>query len=91
LQNIISSSTLDKTTTKDIDQNLKEEREHIEPWIRFADNITPSFLPYNIRSIYASMFAAIYGNSNAFEPIWFSPYVIYNIDCINIGNRSNKN
>jgi NTE family protein len=24
------------------------------------------------------MFAATYGNSNAFEPIWFSPYAIYN-------------
>ena len=48
-------------------------------WLTLADNITPSFLPNNIRSIFASMFAAIYGNSNAFEPIWFSlPYLIYN-------------
>jgi pyrroloquinoline-quinone synthase len=37
VQNIISSpSTLDKATSKGIYQNLKEEREHIEPWIRFA-------------------------------------------------------
>jgi NTE family protein len=47
-------------------------------WLTLAESITPSFLPDNIRSIYASMFAAIYGNSNAFEPIWFSPYTIYN-------------
>jgi pyrroloquinoline-quinone synthase len=40
VQNVISlSSTLDKATSKDIDQNLKEEREHIEPWIRFASAI----------------------------------------------------
>jgi pyrroloquinoline-quinone synthase len=41
VQNVISSSssTLDKATSKDIDQNLKEEREHIESWIRFASAI----------------------------------------------------
>jgi len=54
-----------------------QDLEHF--WLTLADNITPSFLPNNIRSIYASMFAAIYGNSNAFEPIWFTlPYPIYN-------------
>lgn len=46
-------------------------------WLTLADNITPSFLPDNVRCIYASMFAATYGNSNAFKPIWFSPYTIY--------------
>jgi NTE family protein len=46
-------------------------------WLTLAEDIIPSFLPDNIRSIYASMFAATYGNSNAFEPIWFSPYTIY--------------
>lgn len=35
-------------------------------WLTLADKITPSFLPDTIRSIYASMFAATYGNSNAF-------------------------
>jgi pyrroloquinoline-quinone synthase len=40
VQNIISSSsTLNAATSKDIDQNLKEEREHIEPWIRFTSAI----------------------------------------------------
>lgn len=47
-------------------------------WLTLADNITPSFFPDNVRSIYASVFAAFYGNSNAFEPIWFSPHAIYN-------------
>ena len=34
VQNIVSSSSLpvlNKSTSKDLDQNLKEEREHIEP------------------------------------------------------------
>lgn len=53
-----------------------QDLEHF--WLTLADNITPSFLPDNIRCIYASMFAAVYGNLNAFEPIWFSPYTIYN-------------
>jgi pyrroloquinoline-quinone synthase len=39
VQNIIFSSSLDKATSKDIDQNLKEERDHIELWIRFASAI----------------------------------------------------
>jgi pyrroloquinoline-quinone synthase len=45
VQNIVSScspsssSVLNKSTSKDIDQNLKEEREHIESWIRFASAI----------------------------------------------------
>ena len=39
VQNVVftsSSSTINKSRNKNIDQNLKEEREHIEPWIRFA-------------------------------------------------------
>ena len=41
VQNIVSSSSsvLNKTTSKDADQNLREERDHIEPWIRFAHAI----------------------------------------------------
>ena len=53
-----------------------QDLEHF--WLTLAQNTVPSFLPDNIRSICASMFAATYGNSNAFEPIWFSPYAIYN-------------
>jgi pyrroloquinoline-quinone synthase len=39
VQNIISSSTPDKTTRENINQNLREEHEHIESWIRFASAI----------------------------------------------------
>ena len=42
VQNIVSSSSssiLNKATSKDLDQNLREEREHIELWIRFAHAI----------------------------------------------------
>lgn len=68
----VNAAVIVGSNTNNPAQNL----EHF--WLTLADNITPSLLPDNIRSIYASMFAAIYGNSNAFEPIWFSPYVIYN-------------
>jgi NTE family protein len=47
-------------------------------WLTLAENITPTFLPDNIRSIYSSMFAAAYGNPNTFEPIWLSPYNSFN-------------
>ena len=53
-----------------------QDLEHF--WLTLAQNTVPSFLPDNIRSTYASMFAATYGNSNAFEPIWFSPCAVYN-------------
>jgi pyrroloquinoline-quinone synthase len=39
VQNVIFSSSLDKATSKDINQNLKEECEHIELWTRFASAI----------------------------------------------------
>jgi len=42
VQNIVSSSSssvLNEAAGKDVDQNLREEREHIEPWIRFAHAI----------------------------------------------------
>jgi pyrroloquinoline-quinone synthase len=41
VQNIVSSSSsiLNKATSRDLDQNLREEREHVEPWIRFAHAI----------------------------------------------------
>ena len=35
----ISSFTTDKAIKETMDQNLKEEYEHIEPWIRFANAI----------------------------------------------------
>src|SRR5437763_7654059 len=35
----ISSVTTEKSIKKAMDQNLKEEYEHIEPWIRFANAI----------------------------------------------------
>src|SRR5918912_535709 len=43
VQNIISSSSssyvLNKATSQGLDQNLREELEHVEPWIKFAHAI----------------------------------------------------
>lgn len=44
-----------------------------EFWLTMSENIIPSFLPDDIRSIFSSMFASYYGNKNAFEPVWYSP------------------
>ena len=44
-----------------------------EFWLAISENIIPSFLSDNIRSIFSSMFASFYGNKNAFEPVWYSP------------------
>ena len=47
-------------------------------WLTLAENVTPSFLPDNMRSIFSSFFAALYGNRNAFEPVWNSPTLFSN-------------
>jgi NTE family protein len=39
-------------------------------WFLMAERITPSFLDNNVRAIFSSMFASLYGNKNAFEPVW---------------------
>ncbi len=43
-----------------------------EFWLAISQNIFPSLLPDDIRSVFSSMFASYYGNKNAFEPIWYS-------------------
>jgi NTE family protein len=39
-------------------------------WLDIAEKVTPSVLPDNIRCKVASTYAATYGNSKAFEPLW---------------------
>ena len=41
-------------------------------WLDISEKITPSVLPDNLRSTLSSMHAATYGNTRAFEPIWFT-------------------
>jgi NTE family protein len=43
-----------------------------EFWFTLAEHITPSFLADNVRSIFSSMLASLYGNKNVFEPVWYS-------------------
>jgi NTE family protein len=47
-------------------------------WLDIAEKITPSVLPDNVRCKVSSMYAATYGNSEAFEPLWFTPTIISN-------------
>ena len=47
-------------------------------WLTLAENVTPFFLPDHIRSVYSSIFASLYGNKNAFEPVRHSPTTFFN-------------
>jgi len=38
-----------------------------------ADNLTPAFLPFKIRSLVSSVNTFIFGHPNALIPIWFYP------------------
>jgi len=39
-------------------------------WLTLAETVTPPFLPQQIREIASSFYAAVWGNPNAFYPIW---------------------
>lgn len=41
-------------------------------WLDIAETITLSSLPDSLRSVASSSYAAIYGNTKAFAPIWFN-------------------
>lgn len=43
-------------------------------WLSVAENITPSFIPDNIRPSLSVIYGSIYGNRNVFEPKWIFPY-----------------
>jgi NTE family protein len=47
-------------------------------WFTLAERITPSFFADNVRSIFSSMFASLYGNKNVFEPVWSYPTSLFN-------------
>lgn len=44
-----------------------------EFWISLAHTTTSPFLPERMRMISSSIYSAIWGNSNAFAPLWFKP------------------
>lgn len=44
-------------------------------WMNVAENVTPPFLPDNLRAIMSSFVGAFYGNPNMFSPIWLQPAI----------------
>lgn len=45
-------------------------------WFTLAETVTPFYLPEKMRQIAASSYSAIWGNPNAFVPVWFGPSVV---------------
>lgn len=64
----IIAGSRDKSSAKSLEQF----------WFSLAERITPSFLADNVRAIFSSMFASLYGNKNAFEPVWHYPSSLFN-------------
>jgi NTE family protein len=46
-------------------------------WYTLAEQITPSFLPDQVRGVVSSMNASLWGNPKAFMPRWFVPSIDY--------------
>ena len=44
-------------------------------WLTLTENVTPHFLPEKIREMSSSMYSAMWGNSNAFLPLWLKPSI----------------
>ncbi len=42
-------------------------------WLTLAQTVTPSFLTDRVREISSSIYSAMWGNSNAFVPLWLRP------------------
>jgi NTE family protein len=59
---------------KDRHKMLMEAAERLELfWLESADNITPKFLPFKIRSYLSASNTFTFGHPNALIPIWFYP------------------
>ncbi len=48
-------------------------------WLTLAERTTPSFLPDNIRAVWAWAFSAFWGNPNMFTPRWMTPTPDYSL------------
>ena len=44
-----------------------------EFWLTLAETVTPNFLSDKLREISSSFYSAMWGNSNAFLPLWLRP------------------
>jgi len=77
-----SPSTTEESETDGEESRVAKVLEDF--WLTLAENSTPSFLTDSMRSIWSSMYAALYGNPRAFLPVWplaavnffqYSPYL----------------
>src|SRR5919206_767368 len=72
---IIAASlrNLDKENP-DRHESLMESAKKLEDfWLHAADNLTPAFLPFKVRSLVSAANTFIFGHPNALIPIWFYP------------------
>jgi len=58
-------------------QNNDPAKDLEDFWLTLSETVTPSFLPDNMRAVFSSMSAAMWGNPNAFAPKWFAPNPSY--------------
>ncbi|MBV9179452.1 MAG: patatin-like phospholipase family protein [Nitrososphaeraceae archaeon] len=62
------------TENSDRHESLIESAKKLEDfWLHSADNLTPAFLPFKVRSLVSAANTFIFGHPNAFIPIWFYP------------------
>jgi len=54
-------------------ENNDPARDLEDFWLTLSERVTPSFLPYNVRAVLSSLYAAMWGNPSAFAPKWFTP------------------
>lgn len=60
-------------------KNPAEDLENF--WLNMSEGVTPSYLPEKMREVSSSMYAAMWGNPNAFLPLWLKPSFgfVYNV------------
>jgi len=70
----INSAIITASKSEEPAKNLEEF------WLTLAETVTPSFLSDKMREIWSSIYSAMYGNSNAFFPLWLrsTPEFVYN-------------
>jgi len=63
----INSAIIAASKSEDPSKGLEEF------WLTLAETVTPHFLSEKMREISSSIYSAMWGNSNAFLPLWLRP------------------
>src|SRR5689334_1547191 len=63
----------DKNNTDKHNILIESARKLEDFWLDSADNITPAFLPFKVRSYLSAVSTFTLGHPNALSPIWFYP------------------